>query len=89
MSSAIIGILAVVAIAHVLLVIVPLLATLRAPISGKSKLVWCAFLLLLPFIGVAVFHYRFDSSLFRGRAYEPTPEDLGGPPSGFDRRDGE
>ena len=86
MSKALIGILAVVGIFHLLLVIVPVRNTLRAPISGKSKLIWCAFLVLLPFIGVAFFHFRFRSSLFQGKAYEPTSRDMGGPPSGFSRR---
>lgn len=37
MSKAIIGILAVAGIFHLLLVIVPIMNTLRASISGKSK----------------------------------------------------
>ena len=87
MSQAIIGILVVVGIFHLLLVIVPIINTLRAPISGKSKLIWCAFLVFLPFFGVAFFHFRFRSSLYQGKAYEPTSRDLGGPPSGFSRHD--
>ncbi|MGI9319359.1 MAG: hypothetical protein ACR2QW_18675 [bacterium] len=89
MSKAIIGALAVAGIFHLLLVIVPIINTLRASISGKSKFVWCAFLVLLPFIGVAIFHFRFKSSLYQGKAYEPTSQELGGPPSGFSRDDNE
>ncbi len=70
MSSALIGFLGVFGFLHILLVIVPITRTLRAPISGKSKLVWCVFLIILPFIGVALFHFRFRSSLFQGEAYE-------------------
>ena len=87
MSTAIIGFLAVTGIFHLILVVVPIMNTLRASISGISKLIWCAFLVLLPFIGVAVFHFRFKSSLYQGKAYEPTSSDLGGPSSGFSRRD--
>ena len=70
MGSALIGFLAVAGIFHILLVIIPVMATLRAPISGKSKAIWCAFLLLIPIIGVGVFHFRFRSSLLLGKSYE-------------------
>ena len=89
MSKTIIGILAVAGIFHLILIIVPILDTLRASISGKSKLIWCAFLVLFPFIGVAIFHFRFRSSVYQGKPYEPTSPDLGGPSSGFSRHDKE
>jgi len=89
MSKVQIGMLAVAGIIHLLLVIVPIVTTVRASISAKSKLVWCAFLVLIPIIGIAYFHFRFRSSLFHGKSYEPTPEDLGGPLSGFSRHDRE
>jgi hypothetical protein len=87
MSKAVIGVFAIVSIFHLLLVIVPIMNVLRASISPKSKLSWCLFLVLLPFIGVAVFHFCFRSSLFQDKGYEPTSQDLGAPPSGFSRED--
>ncbi len=63
--------------------------TLRVSISVKSKSIWCAFLVLLPFIGVAFFHFRFKPSLYQGKTYEPTSQDLDGPQSGFTRHDKE
>lgn len=77
MDKALTGFLGVFGILHLLLVVVPVTTTLRASISGKSKILWCAFLVLLPFIGVAVFHFRFRTSLFLGRTWEPSPHDLG------------
>jgi hypothetical protein len=77
MDKALIGFLGVLGILHLLLVVVPFTTTLRASISAKSKLLWCAFLLLLPFIGVALFHFRFRSSLFQGKVWEPSSHDLG------------
>lgn len=87
MDKASIGILTVVGIFHFMLVVVPMMNTLRASISTTSKLAWCAFLVLLPFVGVAYFHFRFRLGLFQGKAYQPRPEDLGGPASGFSRKD--
>ena len=77
MDKALTGLLGVFGILHLLLVVVPVTTTLRASISGKSKILWCAFLVLLPFIGVAVFHFRFRTSLFVGKTWEPSPHDLG------------
>lgn len=77
MDNALTGFLALFSIVHLLLVAVPIGTTLRAPISVKSKLLWVAFLLVLPFVGVALFHFRFRSSLFLGKPYQPTPHDLG------------
>ena len=77
MDKALIGFLVVLGILHLLLVVVPITTTLRASISGKSKILWCAFLVLLPFIGVALFHLRFRTSLFLGKTWEPSPHDLG------------
>ncbi len=70
MNSALFGFLIVVGIFHLLLVMIPIINTLQASISGKSKLVWCLFLLFLPVIGVAFFHFRYRTSLFHGKAYE-------------------
>jgi glucan phosphoethanolaminetransferase (alkaline phosphatase superfamily) len=77
MDKALIGFLVIFMILHLLLVVVPITTTLRANISGESKILWCAFLALLPFIGVALFHFRFRSSLFLGKTWEPSPHDLG------------
>lgn len=77
MDKALIGFLGILGILHLLLVVVPVTTTLRASISIKSKMLWCAFLVLLPFFGVAVFHFRFKTSLFKGKPWEPSPHDLG------------
>jgi len=77
MNKALIGFLVVFGLLHLLLVVVPITTTLRATISGKSKILWCAFLFFLPFIGVALFHFRFRASLFLGKTWEPSPHDLG------------
>lgn len=77
MEKALIGFLAVFAILHLILVVVPIATTLRASISAKSKISWCAFLVFVPFIGVALFHFRFRTSLFLGKTWEPSPHDLG------------
>ena len=87
MSKAVVGGLFVILIFHALLVAVPLWQTLRARISNRSKAIWSLFLILVPFIGAGIFHYRFRSSLFEGKAYEPRSEDVGGPPSEFSRDD--
>ncbi len=77
MDKAIVGFLIVVGFLHLLLIVVPINTTLRASISVKSKILWCVFLVILPFIGVGFFHFRFRSSLFLGKPYEPSPRDLG------------
>ena len=70
MESALIGFLVVFGAFHVLLVAVPIINTFQASISGKSKLFWILFLILLPLIGVAIFHFRYRASLFHGKTYE-------------------
>jgi len=70
MSSALKGVLILVGISHLMLVIIPVLNTLYASISAKSKLLWCAFLIFLPFVGVAIFHFRYRSSLFQEESDE-------------------
>jgi hypothetical protein len=77
MDSALTGFLILFGIFHLLLIAIPIGTTLRSPISGKSKILWSIFLVILPFIGVAFFHFRFRSSLFMGKPYEPSPHDLG------------
>ena len=77
MDKALIGFLVVFGILHFLLVVIPITTTLRASISSKSKILWCTFLIFLPFIGAAVFHIRFRTSLFLGKPWEPSPHDLG------------
>lgn len=77
MDSAAIGFLVLFGIVHLLLIAIPVGTTLRAKISIKSKLLWCAFLLFAPFAGAAYFHYRYRSSLFLGKPYDPSAHDLG------------
>ena len=77
MDKALTGFLIVFGILHLLLIVVPINTTLHAAISAYSKICWSAFLIFMPFIGVAVFHFRFRSSLFLGKPYQPSPHDLG------------
>jgi hypothetical protein len=69
MSSALKGILILIAISHFMLIVIPVLNTLYASISKKSKLFWCAFLIFLPFVGAAVFHFRYRNSLFQEESH--------------------
>ena len=77
MGSALFGFLMILGIVHLLLIAVPLGTTLKAPISLQSKLLWCAFLVFLPFLGAGLFHFRYRSSLFHGKPYDPSAHDLG------------
>jgi hypothetical protein len=70
MNNTLFGFLVVFIPLHVLLVAIPIMHTWRATISVQSKLLWCIFLLCLPFIGVAVFHFKYRSSLFGGKQYQ-------------------
>jgi hypothetical protein len=69
MSSALKGMLILIAISHFMLIVIPVLNTLYASISKKSKLFWCAFLIFLPFVGAAVFHFRYRNSLFQEESH--------------------
>jgi hypothetical protein len=70
MDSAWFGFLVIIVPIHILLIAIPTTRTLGAKISPLSKLLWCGFLLLAPLVGAAIFHYKFGTSLFHGRAYE-------------------
>lgn len=70
MSNAITGFMVIFGVSHCLLVAIPIANTLQASISARSKLFWSLFLLLLPLAGVAIFHFRYRSSLFQGKTYE-------------------
>lgn len=70
MSNALKGILILLGVSHAILIVIPILNTLYASISAKSKVVWCSFLLFLPFIGVAIFHFRYRTSLFQEESHE-------------------
>ncbi len=70
MGNALLGFLIVFSVFHLLLVAIPIMNTLKGSISGKSKLFWCLFLILLPFIGAATFHFRYRASLFHVKTYE-------------------
>ncbi len=70
MSNALIGFIAVIAILHLFLVVVPLKDTLRARISTQSKFAWSLFLLLLPLVGAFVFQRLFRSGAYQGENYE-------------------
>lgn len=75
MSNAIIGFLSLIGIVHAVLVLIPLIDTLKAEISWRSKLAWSLFLLLLPFVGVALFHFRYRSSVFHGEKFQLSADD--------------
>ena len=77
MDKALVGILVVFGFLHLLLLVIPVITTARATISTRSKMLWILFLLFLPLIGVAFFHFRFRISLFHGSKWEPTAHDLG------------
>ena len=70
MSNAIKGVLILIAITHFMLIVIPIVNTLYASISRKSKMFWCAFLIFLPFVGVALFHFRYRVSLFQEESHE-------------------
>jgi Ca2+/H+ antiporter len=70
MSNALKGVLILIAISHSILIVVPVLDTLYSSISRKSKLLWCAFLIFLPYIGAAIFHFRYRASLFQEENHE-------------------
>ena len=75
MNSALLGFLGIFIPIHVLLIVIPISNTLRAAISAKSKMLWCGFLLLVPVFGAAVFHFKFRTGLFQGKAYEVSAAD--------------
>jgi hypothetical protein len=70
MSTALTGFLIVFGVAHFVLIVIPIINTLQAPISGKSKVFWCLFLIFLPLVGVLIFHFRYRTSLFQGKTYQ-------------------
>jgi hypothetical protein len=70
MDNVLIGFLVILIPIHVLSIWIPITSTLQATISAKSKLLWCGFLLFLPLLGVAVFHFKYKTSLFQGKVYE-------------------
>ena len=70
MSKTLIGFLAVVGIFHLFLIVIPIKDTAQAPISAKSKVAWCLFLILIPIIGAFVFHRWFKSGAYQGKNYE-------------------
>lgn len=70
MTKELIGFLTLFGIAHFLLIAIPIIDTLQASISWKSKIFWCLFLLFIPLLGVAIFHFRYKTSLFQGKVYE-------------------
>ncbi len=70
MNKAWLGFFGICMVFHVLLIAIPIAHTLRATISVKSKLLWCGFLLFVPFLGAGVFHFKYRTSLFLGKKYE-------------------
>ena len=70
MNNALFGFLVFFIPLHLILVIIPLIHTLRAAISTKSKLFWSGLLVFLPLLGVGVFHFKHRIGLFQGKGYE-------------------
>jgi hypothetical protein len=70
MDKALLGFLIVFGIIHFLLIVIPVIKTLEANITTKSKLTWCGLLIFLPLIGAAILHYRYKIGLFDGATFE-------------------
>ena len=70
MDGVLLGVLVIFIPVHVLLIWIPISNSLQALISIKSKILWCSSLILFPFIGVGIFHFKFRSSLFLGKRYK-------------------
>ena len=70
MNNVLTGFLVILIPLHVLLIAIPITRTLQAAISVKIKMAWCGFLLFFPVLGVGVFHFKYRTSLFRGKVYE-------------------
>ena len=75
MTKALFGFLVLVGSIHLFLIVIPVKDTLQAPISAKSKLAWCLFLILLPIIGAFIFHRWFKSGAYQGKTYEISAAD--------------
>ena len=87
MDSLILGILLVFGIPHLILIAVPLGTVRKSSISFKSKLTWAGFLIFLPFLGAAIFHFKFRSGLYSGEIWEPSAHDLGARNPEFHQKD--
>ena len=61
MSNALKGVLILIAVSHFMLIIIPVLNTIYASISIKSKAFWCAFLIFLPLLELVFF--TFDTEI--------------------------
>ncbi|MCP4471055.1 MAG: hypothetical protein GY815_10270 [Gammaproteobacteria bacterium] len=70
MDKAWLGFFILVISVHILLIAIPIAHTLRAAISTKSKLLWCGFLVFVPFLGAGLFHFKYRASLFLGEKYQ-------------------
>ena len=75
MNSALIGALVFAGSIHLLLIAAPFLNTWQSGISLTSKLIWSVFLVGLPLLGVAVFHWLFKATRFQGPGFENSVED--------------
>ena len=75
MSKEWIGVLALLGVCHLVLVVVPIVETMKSKLSLESRLAWSLFLLLTPFIGVALFHFHYRVSLFRGEGWNISAAD--------------
>ena len=75
MSKEWIGVLAVLGAFHLVLVVVPIVEVFKSKLSFESRLAWSLFLLLTPFLGVGLFHFRYRSSLFRGEGWNISAAD--------------
>jgi hypothetical protein len=64
MSNVWLGMLVFFGFWHLFLIAIPLRNVLRTKISRQSKVVWCAILILLPFIGVVIMHFLYGTGLF-------------------------
>ena len=76
MDTALLGFLVIFGTFHLLLIVMPVMRVFQAPISVKSKIAWCALVILVPIIGVAIMHFRYRIGLFHGPKYERGAADI-------------
>ena len=75
MNNTTIGILVFFGFWHLFLIAIPLRNVLRAKISATSRFVWCAILVLIPFLGVVIMHFLYGTGLFYRSLYQVSAAD--------------
>ena len=75
MDSTTIGILVFFGFWHLFMIAIPLRNVMRAKISPPSRIVWCAILILIPFLGVVIMHFLYGTGLFYRSLYQVSSAD--------------